>query len=359
MSRIDDNMKIVRRLWQEWKIGSWLFGFGSALIVVIAFTFAFAYAAPNSWDITGMIRSQLPLPMVTAGWSDAASFRDVATDLASVRRFYESQDFSTVGLRVDFTTEDGKKRLKIREREIINRALENDAIARAAARDGIRISDADAQKAVADQLSMQGNDPNAVKDRLMKLYGWTIPEFTGKVVRPALFEEALRKRFEADTTNFVEAKKKAEMARKRLDDGRSFADAATEFSEGKTAGNGGDMGWFPYADLAASLQDAAKNQKIGVPGDVIESDLGFHILLINERKTENGKDLVELSQIFVKKKTFGDWLTSELQGMSIHVLAPEYEWNQDTARVEFHDPALRQFEANLLQNSQGDASVIF
>ena len=155
------------------------------------------------------------------------------------------------------------------------------------------------------------------------------------------------------------AKKKAEMARKRLDDGRSFADAATEFSEGKTAGNGGDMGWFPYADLAASLQDAAKNQKIGVPGDVIESDLGFHILLINERKTENGKDLVELSQIFVKKKTFGDWLTSELQGMSIHVLAPEYEWNQDAARVEFHDPALRQFEANLLQNSQGDASVIF
>jgi len=352
-------VETMKRIWQEWHAGSWLLGIGSALLVVIAFGLVFAYVAPASWTVTEKVRSELPFPAVTTGWSGVASFRDIALDLASVRHFYENQDFSSVGLRVDFTTEGGKKRLKIREREIINRMLENDAIKDAAVRDGITVTDAEAQQAVSDQLNMQGNDATAAKDRLLKLYGWTIPEFTETVVRPALLEEALTKRFEADASNFADAKKKAEDARKLLDDGRSFSDATVRFSEGKTADKGGDIGWFSYADLAPALQDTAKNQKIGVPSGVIESDLGFHILLVNDRKTENGKDLVELSQIFVKKRTFGDWLTTRLQGMNVHVLAPEYEWNQDTARVEFRDPALRQFEAELPQNSEGDASVVF
>jgi len=352
-------IEVMKEIWKEWRVGSWLFGIGSALLVVAVFGLVFAYVAPGSWDITGTVRNRLPFPMVTAGWRGVASFRDVASDLASVRRFYEGQDFSSVGMRVDFTTESGKKRLKIREREIVNRMLENEAIRAAAEREHIDITEEQAQKAVYDQLNVTGSDAKAAEDRLMKLYGWTIPEFTEKVVRPSLYEEALTKRFEADASRFAEAKAKAEEARKRLDDGRSFADVALELSEGRTADKGGDMGWFSSGELDPALQDAAKNRKTGVPTGVIESGLGFHIILVNDRKTENGQDLVELSQIFVRKQTFGDWLTEELKGMSVHVLTPEYEWNNDTARVEFRDPTLKRFEENLSQNSEGDASVLF
>jgi hypothetical protein len=198
-----------------------------------------------------------------------------------------------------------------------------------------------------------------VEARLSKLYGWSIPEFTTKVVLPSLYEEELKKRFAADTSRFAEAKKKAEESRKRLDDGRTFSDVAGELSEGRTSDKGGDMGWFAYDDLDVSLQDAAKRQKAGIPGDVIESELGFHIILVNDRKSEGGNGLVSLSQIFVRKQTFGDWLTEEMKALSVHVLAPEYEWNDELARVEFRDQELRQFEANLLQNSEGDASVLF
>lgn len=349
----------VRRIWDEWRLGSWLLGAAVALLVAVIFGLVFAYLAPGSWSVTKSVRARLPFPMVMVGFRDAASFGDVADNLSSVKSFYENQDFSAVGLRVDFSTEDGKKRLKIREREIINRMLENEIIRKAAKREGIVISSDQAKKAVSEQLNTEGNDVKGVERRLSQLYGWTIPQFTEKIVLPSLYEEELRKRFEADSSMFADSKKKIEEAKKRLDDGRTFFDVAAELSDGRTAEKGGEMGWFSYDDLDTALQGAAKGQKIGVSGNVIESELGFHIILVNDRKTENGKDLVDLSQIFVRKQTFGDWLAEEMKSASVRVLAPEYEWNRDAARVDFRDPELRQFETNLLQNSEGDASVMF
>lgn len=349
----------VRRIWDEWRLGSWLFGAAVALLATVVFGLVFAYLAPGSWSASEAVRARLPFPMVMVGFHNAASFADVADNLSSVRSFYENQDFSAIGLRVDFSTEDGKKRLKIREREIINRMLENEVIRRAARREGIAISRDQANEAVSDQLNADGNDVKGVEDRLSQLYGWTIPQFTEKIVLPSLYEEELRKRFEADSSRFADSKKRIEEAKKRLDDGRTFSDVAAQLSDGRTADKGGEMGWFSYDNLDTALQGAAEGQKIGVSGNVIESELGFHILLVNDRKTESGKDLVDLSQIFVKKQTFGDWLAEEMKGASVRVLAPEYQWNRDAAQVDFRDPELRQFETNLLQNSEGDASVMF
>ncbi|NTW45617.1 MAG: hypothetical protein HGB18_01000 [Candidatus Moranbacteria bacterium] len=352
-------MERVREYWESFRVGSWFLGTGSAVLVLLVIGLLSCYVAPRSWALTSFVSDRLPFPLATVGASPAASFRSVAEDLASVRRFYESQDFSSVGLRVDFTTEDGKKRLMVREREIINRAIENEAIRRIARREGIAISDDEVEKAVSDQLNTEGNDVQDVERRLKTLYGWNISEFTGKVVKPALYEEELRKRFESDTSRFSDARAKAENAEKRLRDGRDFADVAEEFSDGRTARDGGDMGWFSYDDLDVSLRDAAGNQAVGKPGDVVESGLGFHILLVKDRKAESGKDLVQLAQIFVPKQTFGDWLADEMRMMPVRVLSPSYEWDRDAARVEFRDRSMREFEANLARNSEGDASVIF
>lgn len=349
----------ARKIWSEWRIGAWLSGIASALLLSVVVGALFSYATPGSWTLTKSVRERSPFPAVMVGWHTVASFSDIADDLSSVRSFYEKQDFSSMGLRVDFSTEEGKTRLKVREREIINRMLENEVIRRAANREGLSITQEQAEEAVSKELNVEGNDVEGVEDRIASLYGWSLSEFAEKVVHPSLYEEELRKRFASDSSRFVEAKTKVETAKKRLDDGRTFTDVAVELSEGRTAKNGGSMGWFTYDDLDTALQLAARSQKAGVAGNVLESDLGFHILFVNDRKTENGIELVDLSQIFVRKQTFGDWLSEELKTLPVWVLAPEYEWNRDTARVEFRDPELRQFEMNLLQNSEGDASVMF
>jgi len=353
------NRETVGRYWKEWRIGSWLLGMGSAALLALLVGVLFAYVLPASWSVTGKVRGILPLPVAMVGWENTASFDDLHENLSSVRRFYETQDFASLGVRVDFTTADGLKRLKVREKEILNKMIEDEALRVLALREGIHISEADATKAVAEQLSAVGGKEGNVAEKLSRFYGWNLAEFEEKVVLPSLYGEELLNRFQSNATQFADAKARAEQGKKLLVDGRSFADAAQEVSEGRTADQGGGMGWFSYNDLILPLQEPAKTQAIGAAGDIIESVLGFHIIQVDERKTEKGKDYVRLSQIFVTKKTFGDWLASEMRNMDIRVLAPEYEWNEERARVEFRDADLQQFEKDILEKSEGDASVIF
>jgi parvulin-like peptidyl-prolyl isomerase len=330
------------------------------MIITLVVGLLFAYILPNSWGVTGKVRSVLPLPSASVGMHGVASFNDIAENLSSVRRFYETQDFAALGMRVDFMTPDGQKRLKIREKEILNKMIEDEALRLLAARDGILISEEDAAKAVSGYLHSIGGEEKVATEKLSRLYGWNLAEFEEKVVLPSLLEEELRKRFESDAVQFAGARAEAEQGKKLLLDGRSFSDVAREVSDGRTAADkGGAMGWFSYENLALPLQEPARTQDIGESGNIIESTLGFHILQVDERKTEKGKELVRLSQIFIAKRTFGDWLSDEMRKMDIRMFAPEYKWNDAEARADFRDADFQRFEKEILEKSEGDASVLF
>ena len=78
---------------------------------------------------------------------------------------------------------------------------------------------------------------------------------------------------------------------------------------------------------------------------------------LEEKKNVDGVDMVHLRQIFVKTQTFADWLKEQMKGYSVVVFLSEYQWNKDQAVVEFKDPGMRQFEANIAANSEGDPSI--
>lgn len=355
----EEEKKSFPETFRDMRMTPWLLGAGSAVLVLAVLGILSAYVFPYRWGVTQKVRAVLPFPAVMVEYGTAATSRDIARDLASIRRFYENQDFGSMGLRVDFTTEDGKKRLKIREREIVNKMAEDEAIRILAARQGVTVTDDQAAAEVAKRMQEVGGNESDVKDRLFRLYGWGLRDFREKVVIPSMLEESLRTSFAADASQFVSAKAKIESAAHALADGKDFSAVASEFSEGRTATDGGALGWFIYGDLIAPLQEAAKTQKVGIPGAALESDLGFHILQVDERKTENGKDLVRVSQIFTKKKTFGDWLSEQMTGLHVRVLLPEYVWDRDASRVEFKDSLLRQYETEILKKSEGDASLLY
>lgn len=345
---------------KKYRVGAVIFAIGSAAFIVLASVFLVVYIFPTRWSITDRVRSMVPLPAVVIGYHDAVPMNALQRNLLSLKRFYEAQDFSKLGLRVDFSTDEGKMRLKVREREIANKMVEDAAIRMLAEERGIVITEADAAKEVANRLNELGGDKaNDVKDRLNRLYGWDLAAFEEKVVVPGLYGEALQKSFEAEAGIPAAAKSKIDQAKQALADGQSFADVAKEFSLGRTATDGGDFGWFLYDDLAPEIRDAAEHQSVNLPGDVIESSLGFHILLVLERKTKDGQDLVRLAQIFSPKQTFTEWLSVQMSKMPVRSLVSEYVWNPETARVEFRDPAMRDFEKHLFENSQGDAAFLF
>jgi peptidyl-prolyl cis-trans isomerase C len=89
----------------------------------------------------------------------------------------------------------------------------------------------------------------------------------------------------------TEKKNKAEALRKQLIDGADFAELAKQNSDCPSKQNGGDLGVFAKGQMVKPFENAAFSQKIKEIGPVVETDFGYHIIQVLERKPEQIMDL--------------------------------------------------------------------
>ena len=101
------------------------------------------------------------------------------------------------------------------------------------------------------------------------------------------------------TADKKEARARATAAHQRVVAGEDFATVASEVSEGTEASNGGDMGFFARDAMMPALTDVAFALEVGQISDIIETQFGFHILKVEEKRAaskmpyEEAKDPVK------------------------------------------------------------------
>lgn len=102
----------------------------------------------------------------------------------------------------------------------------------------------------------------------------------------------------------------------QLDAGTSFAELAVLYDPT----TGGELGWFPRAYLLEpALDEAAFSLEPGQHSDVIETEVGYHILLVVERDPQH--QLSPDAYLVMQEKAFQDWLVKKRAESDI-VLAP-------------------------------------
>ncbi len=89
---------------------------------------------------------------------------------------------------------------------------------------------------------------------------------------------------------------KAAAARKRAVAGEDFAALATEMSEGPSAPQGGDLGFFGRQQMVAPFADAAFALEVGQISEVVETQFGYHVIKVEEKKPASTMSLDEVRQ---------------------------------------------------------------
>lgn len=102
----------------------------------------------------------------------------------------------------------------------------------------------------------------------------------------------------------------------QLNAGADFSDLAALYDPNA----GGELGWFPRSYLLEPrLEEAAFSLEPGQYSDVIETDVGYHIILVLERDPQH--QLSPDAYLVMQEKALQDWLAQKRDQSDI-VLAP-------------------------------------
>jgi len=92
-----------------------------------------------------------------------------------------------------------------------------------------------------------------------------------------------------------EIRKKAEEVLKKARAPKAkFEDLAREYSDDTTKTSGGDLGWIVPGQTVAPFEQAAFSLPVGKVSDLVQTEYGFHILLVKERETARTKPFEEV-----------------------------------------------------------------
>lgn len=180
-------------------------------------------------------------------------------------------------------------------------------------------------------------------ERRTLLAGETINDITVAATTDEAIQAAYDARF-ADAESeeefnashlLVETEEEAVAAKERIDGGEEFAEVAKEVSTGPSGPNGGNLGWFGAGQMVTEFEDAVMNMEIGDVAGPVETQFGFHVITLNEKRIKEAPALEEVRS----------QLLSEVQEAAIQARLTEL-----TDATEVVRPEEGAFDPELLNN---------
>jgi hypothetical protein len=126
--------------------------------------------------------------------------------------------------------------------------------------------------------------------------------------------------------------------RARIQGGEDFAAVVAETSDDTpTRAAGGDLGCAPKGSYSAAFDDAVWSQDIGVVGQPVRSEYGYHLILVTERGTltfEEMHDDLKAAVEAQRSETLQSWLSEAAKAADVTVDSGAGTWDASKGLVK-------------------------
>lgn len=131
-------------------------------------------------------------------------------------------------------------------------------------------------------------------------------EVIEKIVAGAVNEASIKAAYEADFAAsmpgreynashiLVETEETANSLVTELDSGADFAELAKNKSTGPSGPRGGQLGWFGEGAMVPQFEEAVKGLEVGAISKPIQTQFGWHVILLNETRLLDTPPLEEV-----------------------------------------------------------------
>ena len=135
----------------------------------------------------------------------------------------------------------------------------------------------------------------------------------------------------------VATPEEAAAVKEQLDGGADFEQLAQELSVDETSGqNGGDLGCGPEGQYVPEFEAAVFSQPVGVVGDPVQSEFGYHLIRVDERGVatlDDVRDDIVQTLEGENQQAFTDWFLDALAQGEVDV-DPRYgTWDSTQAVI--------------------------
>ena len=248
-----------------------------------------AYAKVATDNFTIAVAKILRLPAVKVGTS-AVSYTDFVDDLKAIHKM-QQYDSNQLASGASPSAATGANLTEEQMIEQVLWRLVNIVLVDHAAKEYdifVEQSDVDELKA---QMMKNFKDETAASEELNKRYGWSLAEYENKIMRPFVIQQKLSEKLKTDENFRTNIQNRAAKVLEEIKGGAVFADMAKAFGEDGTASRGGDLGWFGKGNMVPQFEQAVYSLRKGeLYPTLVESPYGYHIIKLDDRKTEKVKD---------------------------------------------------------------------
>ncbi|TAK89007.1 hypothetical protein EPO04_02785 [Patescibacteria group bacterium] len=293
---------------------NWLIIGGTIVGIIAVFLLVFGvliYKYKSDNRVVQVVANIVPYPAekVNNTW---VTYGTYLFEVNSIKHYYQSQSSESGGQQIDFTSEDGKKRLKQLEEQVLTQLQQEAVVRQIAKQQKVTVTEKEVKEQV-DQITKSAGGEDKVKEVLKKYYGWDKGDLQKKI-RFQLLKQKTSEKLQDDPSMNAQAKAKAEEALKQVQGGGDFAELAKKYSQDSSAANGGDLGFFSKGQMVPEFEKAAFELQPGQISGLVKTKYGYHIIKVTEKKD----DQVRASHILIKGVDFDQYVEDQLKQAKVN-----------------------------------------